>query len=78
MNTQAACPASAAAPLTDRGSAFDAVVSVLTQAVTTLLDWQDRAAQRRQLSAFGPGTLKDFGIDPADASREASKPRWRR
>ena len=77
MNSQTACPASAAAPLADRENAADAVVTGLTPAVTILLDWQDRAAQRRQLSAFGFDALKDLGIDPADAYREASKPRWR-
>ena len=77
MNSQTAYPASAAAPLKDRENAADAVVSVLMQAVTTLLDWQERAAQRRQLSAFGPGMLKDLGIDPADAYREATKAPWR-
>ena len=77
MNSQTAYPASAADPLTDKDKAADAIVSVLMQAVTTLLDWQERAAQRRQLSAFGPGMLKDFGVDPADAYREATKAPWR-
>ena len=58
-------------------AAEEAFVSVLQRAVTTLLDWQERASQRRQLSALEPHLFKDIGVDPADASREAAKPFWR-
>jgi uncharacterized protein YjiS (DUF1127 family) len=45
--------------------------------VTTLLDWQDRAHQRRQLLALGDAALKDFGRNRADAVHEGDKPFWR-
>jgi len=41
---------------------------------TMLLDWQERARQRRQLLALGDGALKDFGRSRADASNEGDKP----
>ena len=55
----------------------EALASVLQQAVNRLLDWQERASQRRQLSALEPHLFKDIGVDPADAYREAAKPFWR-
>jgi uncharacterized protein YjiS (DUF1127 family) len=45
--------------------------------VTALLDWQERARQRRQLLALSDGALKDFGASRADAEREGGKPFWR-
>ena len=45
--------------------------------VTTLLDWQERASQRRQLLDLDDAALKDFGQSRADAAREGSKPFWR-
>ena len=49
----------------------------ISNLVTTLLDWQDRAHQRRQLLALGDGALKDFGRNRADAVHEGDKPFWR-
>jgi uncharacterized protein YjiS (DUF1127 family) len=45
--------------------------------VTTLLDWQERARQRRQLLSFDTAALKDFGKSRADAASEGEKPFWR-
>jgi uncharacterized protein YjiS (DUF1127 family) len=45
--------------------------------VTTLLDWQERARQRRQLLALDSDALKDFGRNLTDASHEGDKPFWR-
>ena len=45
--------------------------------VTMLLDWQERARQRRQLLALGDAALKDFGRSRADADQEGNKPFWR-
>lgn len=45
--------------------------------LTALLDWQERARQRRQLLALSDGALKDFGASRADAEREGGKPFWR-
>lgn len=58
-------------------SIVEAVGNAITGAVTTLLDWQQRASQRRELSGLDPSFLKDMGIDRATAYREASKPFWR-
>ena len=41
-----------------------------------LLEWQERARQRRQLLALSDGALKDFGASRADADGEGSKPFW--
>ncbi len=77
MDCQTVLSASAANPRTRKDSPADAIGAVLTRAVNTLLDWQERAGQRRLLSALGPDWSKDTGLDPADAFREASKPFWR-
>ena len=45
--------------------------------LTRLLDWQDRARQRRRLLALDGAVLKDFGRNSADASGEGNKPFWR-
>lgn len=44
--------------------------------IIRLLEWQERARQRRQLLALSDGALKDFGAGRADADGEGSKPRW--
>ena len=77
MDCQTTLTASAAKPRADKDTLADAFGAVLTQTVTTLLDWQERAEQRRQLSALDAHSIKDAGLDPADAYREASKPFWR-
>lgn len=45
--------------------------------VDILLEWHERARQRRQLMALSDHLLKDVGINRADAEHEASKPFWR-
>ena len=45
--------------------------------IAALLDWQERARQRRQLLALSDGALKDFGASRADAEGEGGKPAWR-
>ena len=42
-----------------------------------LLDWLERARERRQLLALGDRALQDFGASRADAAREGDKPFWR-
>lgn len=42
-----------------------------------LLVWQERATQRVHLSSLPDELLKDMGLSPEDARREASKPFWR-
>jgi uncharacterized protein YjiS (DUF1127 family) len=43
-----------------------------------LLEWLERARQRRQLLALSDGALKDFGASRADAEGEGGKSFWRR
>ena len=50
---------------------------MLGKFATMLLDWQERARQRRQLLALSDGALKDFGRSRADATNEGDKPFWR-
>jgi uncharacterized protein YjiS (DUF1127 family) len=58
-------------------SQWDAAGQALANFVTMLLDWQERARQRRQLLALGDRDLMDFGRSLADAAHEGSKPFWR-
>ena len=53
------------------------VGAAIDRFVTTLLDWQERARQRRELLALGDLTLRDIGRSRADAVREAGRPFWR-
>ena len=75
MTGHTSCGASAAGRARDV-PLIDPFGDVLTQALNTLLNWQQRVGQRRQLRGLDPYLLKDLGIDPADAHREASKPFW--
>lgn len=38
--------------------------------------WVERRKQRRRLAELPPHLLKDIGISPVEASREAAKPFW--
>lgn len=51
--------------------------TVIDDIVTTLLDWRERARQRRQLLSLDGAALKDFGRSRADAAGEGDKPFWR-
>jgi uncharacterized protein YjiS (DUF1127 family) len=51
--------------------------SAIVTMVTALLDWQQRARERRQLLALGDRALQDFGRSRADAADEGDKPFWR-
>ena len=60
-----------------RPSLWAATRRTVDNVVMTLLDWQERARQRRQLLTLDDATLKDFGRNSADAVYEAAKPFWR-
>jgi uncharacterized protein YjiS (DUF1127 family) len=45
--------------------------------IEMLLDWRERARQRRELLSLGDRALKDFGANRADAVGEGDKPFWR-
>jgi len=44
--------------------------------MNALLDWQERARQRRQLLGLSNRALRDFGASRADADHEGGKPAW--
>ena len=50
--------------------------AVVDKFVTTLLDWQERARQRRQLLSLDTAALKDFGRSRADAAAEGGRLFW--
>jgi uncharacterized protein YjiS (DUF1127 family) len=56
---------------------WTAAGAVVDRVVTTLLDWQERARQRRQLLSLDTAALKDFGRSRADAVAEGERPFWR-
>ncbi|MGE3294910.1 MAG: DUF1127 domain-containing protein [Geminicoccaceae bacterium] len=45
--------------------------------VVRIEDWLERRRQRRALLALDDKLLKDIGLAPSDAWREAHKPFWR-
>ncbi len=45
--------------------------------VRLVMTWQTRAIERAHLGALDTRLLKDMGIDPVEARREAEKPFWR-
>lgn len=47
------------------------------RALATLLMWQERERQRRQLMALDTRLLSDMGMSRADAVAEYDKPFWR-
>jgi uncharacterized protein YjiS (DUF1127 family) len=50
--------------------------SGVQRVVTTLLIWQQRARDRRQLQSLSDHMLRDIGLTRADVFAEASKPFW--
>ena len=42
-----------------------------------LLAWHDRARERRELTELSDDMLRDLGIPPAEARRQAARPFWR-
>ncbi len=51
--------------------------SLFARATRLVLQWSERARQRRHLSALTPSELDDVGISWEAASAEAAKPFWR-
>jgi uncharacterized protein YjiS (DUF1127 family) len=44
---------------------------------TQIAEWRHRIRSRRELLTLGEHDLRDIGLRPVDANREASKPFWR-
>jgi uncharacterized protein YjiS (DUF1127 family) len=54
-----------------------AAIDGISTMINTLLDWQARARERRELLGLGDRALQDFGASRADAAAEGDKPFWR-
>ncbi|WP_245986588.1 DUF1127 domain-containing protein [Azospirillum thermophilum] len=50
----------------------------LEAALATLATWRERSRQRRALGELDGFLLRDIGVSPADARREAGKSFWER
>jgi uncharacterized protein YjiS (DUF1127 family) len=48
-----------------------------SRALATLMQWRERARQRRALREMSDHMLRDIGISRAQAAGEAAKPFWR-
>ena len=59
------------------GQAWTRAGAAIVALVDALLDWQERACQRRELLALGDRALGDIGRSRADAVGEGDKPFWR-
>lgn len=53
------------------------LVTVVRTVLDTLLLWQERSAQRKDLMEMDTRMLMDIGISRADVCREVAKPFWR-
>lgn len=73
--------ADARPPIADRPTSDRSLPVRLARAIESgilaLLEWQERARQRRELLALGDRALADIGRSRADAAAEGAKPRWR-
>jgi uncharacterized protein YjiS (DUF1127 family) len=58
-------------------SVLGALAQSVARGLDQLLEWQDRARQRRQLASLESHILKDLGLSRADVAGESSKPFWR-
>jgi uncharacterized protein YjiS (DUF1127 family) len=63
-------------PSLRRGQNWLVCLSVV-RLVEVLLDWRDRARQRRRLAMLDHYMLRDIGLSPADVEHEVDKPFWR-
>ena len=60
-----------------RPSARRGLVALLRNAAALISVWRRRAREREQLARLSPHLLRDIGITPLGARREAEKPFWR-
>ena len=56
---------------------FRSLASLPAALVRMVLDWQERASERRHVSGLDDHLLKDVGLTRADVETEARKPFWR-
>jgi len=60
-----------------KGISSKGVGDLIVNLVDTVLDWQDRARQRRQMAMMDDHLLRDIGLSRADLECEYEKPFWR-
>ena len=56
---------------------YAAAGTIVSELVTCLLVWLERARERRQLLSLSDRALQDFGKSRADAESEGNKLFWR-
>jgi uncharacterized protein YjiS (DUF1127 family) len=54
-----------------------AIMSILQSVTHTVYRWTQRSRQRQHLAQLDQRLLKDIGIAPQAAQREANKPFWK-
>ncbi|MDD3448252.1 MAG: DUF1127 domain-containing protein [Gammaproteobacteria bacterium] len=57
--------------------AAESTARLLRRVIGVLLEWSERARQRRQLARLDDRLLGDIGLSRVDAEQEARKPFWR-
>jgi len=60
-----------------RHPAASALGRALRSGLETLIVWQQRESERRQLASLSDFHLNDMGLTRADVDREVIKPFWR-
>ena len=66
-----------AAHISPKNISLKGLNTLIVNAMDTVLDWQDRARQRRRLGEMDDHLLRDIGLSRADLEYESSKPFWR-
>lgn len=61
----------------DLAAPFSTIGRLAARLIEVLLQWQDRAIQRRRLGQLNERMLRDIGLDRADIRYEIDKPFWR-
>ncbi len=59
------------------GRALTPTVSVFLACVVVMAKWSERRRSRKALADLDPHLLKDIGLTPSEAHREATRPFWR-
>jgi uncharacterized protein YjiS (DUF1127 family) len=77
MNTMHHPFASTALRLADVGTRRLAREPLLLRLLDTLMTWQERARERRQMTWLSERELRDIGLSQAEMARELAKPFWR-
>lgn len=77
IDTQAPADAAADSLKASLYEQATAALATLSGIMIAVMDWHDRARERRQLLGLSDSALKDFAASRADAVSEGDKPFWR-